>query len=217
MFGRRYARRVVATSGAPGLRERKKQRIRAQLTDAALRLFSERGFDGVTVEEIAAEVEVSPRTFFRYFGSKEDVLFGDSDETLAELRDVLASRPLDEPVLTAVRHAILALAQAYETERDLILLRGRIMRDTTSLRAHGLERQTAWEGAITEAVADRLGADPAADLRPRMVAGCAVVALRAAATTWLERGGGDDLSELVAEALDLLGALDVHRGAATAP
>jgi len=195
---------VAAAGPSPGLRERKKQRLRAQLSAAALRLFTERGFDGVTIEEITAEVEVSPRTFFRYFASKEDVLFADHDQTLSDLRAVLAARPPGEPVLTAVQQAILALADSYEHDRELVLVRARIALDTPSLRAHGLERQSVWEQAITDAVAQRLGVDPATDLRPAMVAGCAVVALRTAATAWLQHDGHDDLSTLVADALELL-------------
>lgn len=195
---------VVRDADAVGLRERKKQRLRAQLAATALALFAERGFDRVTIEEIAGAVEVSPRTFFRHFAAKEDVLFADHDASMAELRGALAARPAGEPVLAAVRGAVLALAETYEHERDLILQRARIMADTPSLRAPALERQAAWEDALAVAVAERLATDPTHDLRPRVIAGCAVVALRAAAGVWVERGEGDLLA-LVDEALGLLG------------
>ena len=86
-----------------GLRERKKQRTRAELTDAAFRLFADRGFDETTIEDIVEQVEVSPRTFFRYFDSKEDVVIGFFDDLGLELRSMLAARPPDPAVGVAAR------------------------------------------------------------------------------------------------------------------
>src|SRR6266480_4318131 len=89
-----------------GLRERKKLRTREQLTDAAFRLFTERGFDATTIEDIVEQVEVSPRTFFRYFDSKEDVVIGFFDDMGLELRAMLEARPAEEPPFTAARNAL---------------------------------------------------------------------------------------------------------------
>src|SRR5436309_4426840 len=99
-----------------GLRERKKQKTRAQLTDAAFRLFGERGFDGTTIEDIVEQVEVSPRTFFRYFDSKEDVVIGFFDDMGLELRDMLDAQPAEEPPFTAVRDALRSLVDVYVAE-----------------------------------------------------------------------------------------------------
>src|SRR5215210_3979483 len=89
-----------------GLRERKKARTREALHDAAMDLFSLRGFDGTTVEEIAAACEVSPRTFFRYFPTKEDVLFGESGERSAALVETLAAEPPHLTPLAAIHAAM---------------------------------------------------------------------------------------------------------------
>jgi AcrR family transcriptional regulator len=99
----------MASAPAPvtSLRERKKARLRLDLTRAAVDLFKEQGFEATTVEQIAAKVETSPRTFFRYFGSKEDVLFGDTPERLRSLRDRLDTAAPDEPPIAVVKNALI--------------------------------------------------------------------------------------------------------------
>ena len=96
----------AGVSTVVGLRERKKARTREALHDAAMELFSRQGFDGTTVEEIADACEVSPRTFFRYFPTKEDVLFGDSEQRSTALIETLAAQPLDLAPLDAIHAAM---------------------------------------------------------------------------------------------------------------
>ena len=187
-----------------GLRERKKQRTRSELEAAALRLFTERGFDAVTVDDIAAAADVSARTFFRHFGSKDDLLLIDYRERLDALRAALEKRPADENPLTAVRHAIIALAHDYESEKDSLFLRSRLMAETPSLVGRSLEIQQQWEAALAETVAARLGVDPATDMRPSLVGACAVAALRVAVNTWLADDGRGHLPSMVEAALLLV-------------
>ena len=196
----------------PGLRERRKRLTAAELESAALRLFGERGFDSVTVDDIAAEADVSRRTFFRYFASKEDVLLADHFVQLSRLREAMAARPADEPILTALRNALLSMSTDFEERREMVLLRGRIMRDTPSLQARSLVHQKAWEDAMQEMVADRLGVDPSTDLRPGVVSATTLAAMRVAFTNWLASGAKGDLIAMTADALDLLdgGLQQVH-------
>ncbi|MCW2902925.1 MAG: transcriptional regulator, TetR family, partial [Streptosporangiaceae bacterium] len=96
----------------PGRRERKKRRTREALVEAAFELFREKGFEATTVEEIADAVDVSSRTFFRYFASKEDVALTFQEEQLAAVLAALAARPADEPVVTALRRSVVSIAEA---------------------------------------------------------------------------------------------------------
>ena len=103
--------------GGVGLRERKKARTRESLEAAALDLFARQGFDATTIEEIADACEVSPRTFFRYFPTKEAVLFGDGESRCAALVDALSAQPADVAPLDALHAAMLDLARSY---RELV-------------------------------------------------------------------------------------------------
>jgi AcrR family transcriptional regulator len=197
----------------PGLRERRKALTASELEAAAYRLFGERGFDNVTVDDIAAEADVSRRTFFRYFASKEDVLLADHFVQLARLREAMASRPDDEPIVTALRNAVLTLTTDFEERKEKVVIRARLMRDTPSLQARSLVHQKLWEDAMQEMVADRLGVDPVKDLRPGVVAAAALAAMRVAFTIWLTAGCDGDVIALTTEALDLLdgGLGQLHR------
>jgi AcrR family transcriptional regulator len=188
----------------PGLRERRKALTAAELEAAAYRLFGERGFDAVTVDDIAAEADVSRRTFFRYFASKEDVLLADHFVQLRRLREAMAARPEDEPIVTALRNALLSMSTDFEDRKEMVILRGRLMRDTPSLQARSLVHQKLWEEAMQEMVAERLGVDPVTDLRPGVVSAATLAAMRVAFTNWLSSGCTGDLIALTAEALDLL-------------
>src|SRR3978361_391758 len=104
-----------------GLRERNKLRRHEQITEAALRLFAQRGFDGATIDEIAAAADVSRRTFFRYFARTEDVLLDWRRAPADDRREALAARPAGEPPLDAVHRALATVAAGYNAEPELTL------------------------------------------------------------------------------------------------
>jgi AcrR family transcriptional regulator len=185
-----------------GLRERKKLRTRAQLTEAALRLFTERGFDGTTIDDIVEEVEVSPRTFFRYFDSKEDVVIGFFDDMGEELRSMLAARPPEEPPFTAVRRALGSLVDLYTAQADRVRAAKRLAHETPAIRARLLDKHARWETGVTEELAARLGVDPEEDSRPGLIAAVALAASSTAVTRWVESDGREDLPVLLDEALE---------------
>src|SRR5262249_19698127 len=145
-------------AGAVGLRERKKARTRSDIATAAARLMTERGFDGVTIEQIAAEAEIAPRTFFRYFGSKEAALLADHPDRIGAMRTALAEHDADASPLGAARAALLALAASQEQDRELMVTRASLIRATPSLRAWSLGFQAAWGETLAEGLAARLPA-----------------------------------------------------------
>jgi AcrR family transcriptional regulator len=193
-----------AAAPAEGLRERHRKRTAADLEEAALELFCAKGFDAVTIDDIAAAADVSRRTFFRYYASKEDVVLSDHPKRLDELQAALDRRPADEPALTALRQAILSLAGSVEEQREHMLRRFRLVTDTPALEARSLCLQRNWETSVTAMLAERMGVDPADDLRPGTVAATTMAAMRVATANWLALGGDGDLTAIVASALDLL-------------
>jgi AcrR family transcriptional regulator len=192
----------VIGASPPSLRERKKAKTRKVLADTATELFAEQGFDHTTVEAIAEACEVSPRTFFRYFSSKEDVLFAAGDERLRQLLDVIASRPSGEAPLRSMREAALSLVPEFTSDRAQLITRKRITAETQSLRSRGLERQLGWEDAVTDAFGKRITDAGPATIELRLVASVTTATLRAALHTWLEAGG--DLATLIDDAFDRL-------------
>jgi AcrR family transcriptional regulator len=195
----------METQTKTGLRERKKERTRAQLTDAAFRLFEERGFDETTIEDIVEQVEVSPRTFFRYFDSKEDVVIGFFDDLGLELRDMVAERPPDEPPFTALREALRSLIDVYEERKDRVVAAKRLAQETPSIRARLLDKHARWENWVTETLSERQGADTNDDRRSRLIASVGLAAYSTAVNSWCTKDGRNDLHVLVDEALREVG------------
>lgn len=161
---------------ADGLRERRKRTTRQSLEDAALRLFARDGFDATTIEAIAAEADVSPRTFFRYFTTKDQVLNPEKELRQVHLREAVLS--LDGPGLSDLEVAVEALARiapAFEGERETMLLRRRAALSSPVLRGRLYDALHSWERAVISALAERRGA--AADDLTAEMAGAAAVAL----------------------------------------
>jgi AcrR family transcriptional regulator len=212
MTGAALDDRAARDGGAPGLRERKKARTREALEAAAFELFATQGFEETTIDEIVAACDVSPRTFFRYFATKEEVLFANSDARLDRLLEVLVSRPRAEAPFDAVAASIMTVAREYEDERERMLVRWQILERTASLKWRSLERQRGWEDAIAEVLEQRsTPVAPDAALELRVVAGVTTAALRAAVALWLT-DDRVDLTTLLRRAFGRLAS-----GLATAP
>jgi AcrR family transcriptional regulator len=195
----------------PGLRERKKRRTREVLIEAAQALFCANGFEATTVDQIAEAVDVSPRTFFRYFTSKEDVALALADEQITAMLDGFAAQPADVPVLTGMRQAAVELVRAYEEEATSSdqarhQRMQQLISTSPALAAARTERGIARLDEVARLVGARLGVDPATDPRPHLVASIVLCAVQTTITAWRAAGRDAPDSQLIGQAFDLLSA-----------
>ena len=185
---------LVAMDPIPqGLRERKKRQTRLELARAAMRLFDERGYDGVTIEEIAAEANVSRRTFFRYFKTKEDLVTVDPEGKIAAMRIALRDGPPDEPTLDALCRGALATTAAY-WDRDFSRLILRLLEREPKMMAAGMAFQVRYTESLAHELAIDMETDERLDPRPRVLAHAAISMMRAAIAGWLlDESPGDPI------------------------
>lgn len=170
-------------------RERKKLETRAALEQAALRLFAEKGYENTTVEEISAAADVAVRTFFRYFSSKQHVLFGDvAHQRISHLRAALAASPPDETPLHAVG-AVLDALDLDQDEQEQIVVRLRLLEQQPSLIGMYLMLNYELRETVSEFVANRTGL-PTDHFYPLLLAGAAVTSWDVALHTWLADTSG---------------------------
>lgn len=187
-------------------RERKKLLTHQALRTHALRLFTERGFDGTTVQDITEAADVAPRTFFLHYASKEDVLIGDARAGVEAFGHMLASRPADEEPYASVRECALAgLGDSADALTETALL-SQLIQDTPHLLGRLAERYIEYEDLITDSVAARFGLDPLTDAYPRLLAACTMTAVRVGQALWFTRGATGPLEPVVAEVFDELGS-----------
>jgi AcrR family transcriptional regulator len=199
-------------------RERKKRQTRDALIHAALALFIAKGYEQTTVREITDAVDVSERTFFRYFANKEDLALSLArDHTDALMRE-LAARPPAEPPLVALRNALHAAIERLTDEGDeltgdsVYLSIMRLIEGTPSLLAAHLRYMHDRDDEIARALAEREGVDPVTDLRPRCVAAVFSGLFISANREWRYGGGSVEamLATFDACADQVAGALSGH-------
>jgi AcrR family transcriptional regulator len=168
-----------------GLRERKKQQTREALEAVAMRLFERKGFDVTTVEEIAAAANVSPRTVFRYFPTKHDLVFSRLHDRLELLLAAVRRRPPDEPPLVAACAA--AIEANAGVDEGLMEHATGLLAANRSLRTYGLELRERWQ---TELAAELAVRDRQREPTPlhRFAGEIAVGAMECALQLWHERG-----------------------------
>jgi mycofactocin system transcriptional regulator len=190
---------------------RRRSTSRAELERVALDLFATKGFDETTVEDIAAAAGIGRRTFFRYHGSKNDVVWGDFDAELDRLRRWFDDCPPERPLMEAVHDAVLTFNRLDDAEVPWHRRRMRLILRTPALQAHSTLMYARWRAVIADFVARRVGVR-ADDMLPQLIAYSALGAAVAAYDQWLRREDAD-LDDLLDRAMaELARGFGGHEG-----
>ena len=161
----------------PGLRQRKKERTRQAITDAAMRLFLEHGFDNVSIIKIAAAADVSVQTLYNYFPAKADLVFDEADQITSDLQHAVRHRPPGQSALSAIRGYFASIPARVGDRRppEPTPRFRRLVRNSPALRAYQREIFARFEQALAAALADETGAPP--DAVEPFIAAAALVAV----------------------------------------
>jgi AcrR family transcriptional regulator len=194
-----------------GLRERKKLATRHALSHAALRLAIERGLDNVLVEDIAAEVDVSTRTFNNYFASKYQAICALGIERAESLGIALRSRPETEDLWRAITEAVLEHYDdsANEPDRDWFTA-VRLVMSAPALQGEYLKVNVTMQRVLAEAIAERAGLDNRADMLPMILAGAVTSTCQVAVERWMTSDASTPLQSLLRQALRQLAGTREH-------
>ncbi|WP_144764434.1 TetR family transcriptional regulator [Curtobacterium sp. 9128] len=195
----------TSTGTRSGLRDVARDAVRARVAAVAIARFDADGFDRVTVEQVAAEAGISPRSFHRYFPAKEDAVIGDPTRHRAALVAAFAARPPGEPVWRSLRETFVAMVEHAGEDTETGRRSVRVMTSTPSLRARNLEKHQAWAEALTPLVVDRTTGSPDGDaeLRVHTVVQAALACFDVAVTTWAQ-GQDEDLAGILRRSFDVL-------------
>jgi AcrR family transcriptional regulator len=181
-----------------GLRELKKTRMRQAVQRAATHLFSTQGYAATTVEQIAAAAEISTATFYRYYGDKEDIVFGEDDRALVQ--EVISARPRGEAIADTIGALFGRLATEVEGDRDAVIFRMELMRGVPDLRARRWSTRQKTADLLARLLAPQAGTEPD-DPQLRLAIAVALAAEAEVLFYWARTGGTLSLAGLLADAL----------------
>ncbi|HET9170912.1 MAG TPA: TetR family transcriptional regulator [Actinospica sp.] len=189
---------------APGLRERTRRAVRAELTEVAMDLFLARGFEATTVDDIAKRAGISRRSLFRYFASKEAIIFDNLQDVGERLAEALGKRPREEDPWVALRRSFEIVTAYNVDDPERTLGFWTMLEEIPALKARHFEQLMRWQQLLVPDIAIRLGEDGGDDLRnpcAPAVVGAALACLDAANHAWLRSQGKADVVLLLDEAM----------------
>ena len=189
----------------PGLREKQKAATRNEITRTGVGLFVTQGFANTTIEQIVAPLGIAKRTFFRYFETKDDVVFAWYEEKTAELVIELLNRPEHEKPFRAICETLASLLQRYDANPDWTWKLVCLAKETPSLLGRGYEKQIVRQKALADALIERDRTDEITPLEARILVGTAMIAFTAAIDEWYLGGGKTNLRPIMESAFALAG------------
>jgi AcrR family transcriptional regulator len=199
-------RSVAATktlTRAPSLRDKHKNQTRRALRDAALKLFASQGYDATTTEEIAEKAGVSTRTFFRYFPTKEHVLYHGEHDWVQAFIDIYPTQPDSLDDLDAMRVTLESLASRLARSRRSMLLYQRAVDSSPTLRGHEQDHQLQDTEILARAIAERRGrSEP--DQASTLLAAVTLLVYRRALDSWLAGPPAGSLAKAINKQFKLL-------------
>ncbi len=195
-----------------GLRERKRRETRLALNQATIRLCMQRGWHNVTVDDIAAAANVSPRTFRNYFSTKAEAVAAGHLERMLRIADELRTRPEDEPLWTAITNAVAAEFEPPAKRSEVTadgkhwMERIRFLFTEPAIHAEVLKSSAAAQGELAKAIAERTGAKSPRKLHPQVTAAVVIAVVGLVVERWLRDGPSGPVVPHLRKALDLVAA-----------
>ncbi|MFE1845642.1 TetR family transcriptional regulator [Streptomyces sp. NPDC059515] len=193
---------MSSSGAAAGRGDRTEQPpMRDALIAAAFRLFPERGYEQTTVDDIVALAGVGRRSFFRYFPTKEDVVFPDHERCLADMTAFLAASPDDAEPVARVCDAARLVLRMYAEKPSFSVQRYRLTKQVPGLRAYELSVVWHYERAMARFLRERFAGHPDGTLRADVIAAAVVAAHNNALRSWLRSDGREDAEAALDHAL----------------
>jgi AcrR family transcriptional regulator len=197
-----------------GLRDRKRRETRLALSQAAIRLSMQRGWENVTVDDIAEAANVSPRTFRNYFSTKAEAVAAGHQERMLCIADELRARPAGEPLWTAITNAVAAQFETPDRKRAAVsaadaqrwMERLRFLFTEPAIHAEVLRASAASQGALAKAIAQRTRAKRGNEVHSQLTAAVVIAVVGNVTERWLRSGPSGPVAPLLRRAFDLVAA-----------
>ena len=182
--------------------QRSRRAAYEEITRVAMGLFLEQGFEQTTIDQIASSAGISRRSFFRYFGTKEDIVLGDLASQGELVKAALEQVPTTVGPWEALREALKAV-DALTIDPEVTLKIARMMYQTSSLRSRSIEKHLHWQALLVPDIRRRLGIaeDDVTNPAPAAIVASAIACLDAAGEVWVEGDGLADLASLYDQAV----------------
>jgi len=187
-----------------GLREKRKRQLKSELSRQAIQLFTQKGFEETTIDDIVDPLAVSKRTLFRYFATKEDLVFAWYEELTDELVRALEARPKAEAPFESVCETLLSLLHYYDENRKWALAMTRLAKATPALVGKSFEKRSIWERELAKVLAKRLPDAPSRDLTARVTVAAALVAFTCGIDEWTDSRGKADVRACLDRAFSIV-------------